>query len=79
MVFSLAHELKMTVEQLAKNCTWRELLGWSDYFEERARNERKAQRRQGSGSSSGTVDVDMATASDDAIAAMFRANKATRH
>jgi hypothetical protein len=78
MVFSLAHELKMTVEQLAKNCTWRELLGWSDFFEERARLERKAQRHQG-GSTSGTVDVDIASASDDAIAAMFRANKATRH
>jgi hypothetical protein len=70
----------MTVEQLTANLTWRELVAWSEYFDAKAEAERKANRRISRGhNAGGQMDVDFAEASDDAIAGMFRARKATRH
>ncbi|MCA1404697.1 hypothetical protein I6F26_10150 [Ensifer sp. IC3342] len=67
----------MTVEQLTANMTWHELRGWSAYFDAVAEDERKASRRKSIQASG--EEVDLASASDQEIAAIFGAKIATRH
>ncbi|WP_244427899.1 hypothetical protein [Sinorhizobium fredii] len=57
--------------------TWRELVSWSEFFDAVAEDERKASRRKSIQASG--EDVDLASASDQDIAAIFGAKIATRH